>query len=406
MEREATAFEIVWRNVWVRAVVYIVVIILLIWLLWRLRGSYAFALQVGLIGFIIAYVLNPLVAGLQRLRLGRPLAVVLVYLLLVMSFIFGSVLIGRVIVESGEFIRLIPSAVDTLVLYAEDSIGWLDNLQLGLLERFGADEPQPGLVDSIVGATRETITGFLAEAALGFRNTLQNLVNYSGSIIYTGVLTILSGTVQMFLILVASAYFLYDFTRITASFKRYVPLRWRPLYSDIVSKADTAVGGYIRGRLLISFFVGVFIWIGLILLGVPLATSISFLAAVLNLIPYLGPIIGAIPAVLLGLTVGPWIALGAVAVFFGANLMEAHVFGPVIMARSTNLHPLTVLLALLLGAGLLGLLGMLLVVPVVALIKVILEQYLLTRPAYGGGVSAPAVPPEPLAPQQNPRVDA
>ncbi|MDQ3398310.1 MAG: AI-2E family transporter, partial [Deinococcota bacterium] len=146
MEREATAFEIVWRNVWVRAVVYTVVIILLIWLLWRLRGSYAFALQVGLIGFIIAYVLNPLVAGLQRLRLGRPLAVVLVYLLLVMSFIFGSVLIGRVIVESGEFIRLIPGAVDTLVLYAEDSIGWLDNLQLGLLERFGADEPQPGLV--------------------------------------------------------------------------------------------------------------------------------------------------------------------------------------------------------------------------------------------------------------------
>ncbi|MDQ3457729.1 MAG: AI-2E family transporter [Deinococcota bacterium] len=401
MDREATAFEIVWRSVWVRAFVYTVAVVLLLWLLWRLRGTYAFALQVAVIGFTIAYILNPLVNALQRLRIGRPLAVVLVYLMLSVGFVFGSVLIGRVIVESGEFIRLIPGAVNTLLLYGQDSVVWLETLQLNLLERLGAD-PEPGLTTSLVEAAGETVTGFLAEAAMNLRAFLQDLVNFSGGILYAGVLTIVSGTLQVFLIVVTSAYFLYDFPRITASFARYVPLRWRPLYRDLTAKADLAVGGFVRGRLLISFIVGVFIWFGLLLLGVPLALSIAFIAAVLNLIPYLGPIIGAIPAVFLGLTVGPWVAVGAVAVFVGANLLEAHVFGPYIMAKATNLHPVTVLLALLLGAGLMGLVGILLAIPVVALAKVVLEEYLLTRPAFRG---PPTSVPEPPLLERKPRAD-
>lgn len=407
MESDATAFEIVWRSVWVRAIVYSLGVILLLIVLWHLRTGYAFALQVAIVGFTIAYILNPLVAALQRLRIGRPLAVLLVYLMLAVTFVFGSVLTGRVIVESGEFVRLIPGAVNTLILYAEDSLTWLDELQLGLLERLGAD-PEPGLATSLTQAAGETVTGFLAEAATNLRAFLQNLVNYSGGILYAGVLTIVSGTLQIFLIVVTSAYFLYDFPRITTSFKRYVPLRWRPLYSDLTAKADVAVGGYIRGRLLISLFVGFFIWFGLLLLGVPLALSLAFVAAVLNLIPYLGPIIGTIPAVFLGLTVSPWVAVGAVAVFIGANLLEAHVFGPYIMARTTNLHPVTVLLALLLGAGLLGLVGMLLAIPVVALTKVILEEYLLTRPAYRGPMAVPMPaepPPQPPPLEREPRAD-
>jgi predicted PurR-regulated permease PerM len=402
VNREATAFEIVWQNVWVRAAVYVLLIVGVLWLLLHFRGAYAFALQVAIVSYIIAYVLNPAVAALTRLRIGRPLAVILIYFLLIIGFLFGFVLVGRVIVESGEFIRLIPSVVDALVVYAENFLGWLEDVPVALLERFGADAPDPGLAEATVETARQLITDFLAQSATAMRATLQNLVNYSGSIIYTGVLTIVSGTFQAVLILITSAYFLYDFPRIATAFKRYVPLRWRPLYVDLSHKADMAVGGFIRGRLVVSLLVGGFIWLGLIILGVPLATSIAFIAAVLNLIPYLGPIIGAIPAVLLGLTVGPWIAVGAVAVFVGANLLEAHVVGPMVMARTTNLHPVTVLLALLVGAGLLGLVGMLVVVPLVALAKVILEEYLLTQPAYGG---SPAEPAEPAAPGKQPHVD-
>src|SRR5690606_13828212 len=118
------------------------------------------------------------------------------------------------------------------------------------------------------------------------------------------------------------------------------------------------------------------------ILGVPLATAIAFVAAVFNLIPYLGPIIGVIPAVLLAFTVGPWTAVLTAAVFLVANQIEGNVLSPLILSRSTNLHPITVMLAIMTGLGLLGLLGALLAVPTVALVKVVLEEYLLTRPAF------------------------
>jgi predicted PurR-regulated permease PerM len=129
---------------------------------------------------------------------------------------------------------------------------------------------------------------------------------------------------------------------------------------------------------------GVMIWIGLTLIGIPLATAISFLAAVFNLVPYLGPILGVLPAMLLGFTVSPLAAVLAVAVFIAANQIEAHLLSPLILSRSTNLHPITVMLAIMAGVGLMGLLGALIAVPLVAMIKVILDDYLLNRPAFTG----------------------
>ena len=124
--------------------------------------------------------------------------------------------------------------------------------------------------------------------------------------------------------------------------------------------------------------------------SVPLATAIAFIAAVFNLIPYLGPVIGAVPAVLLGLTVSPLTAVLAIVVFIIANQLEANILSPMILSRSTNLHPVTVLLAIMTGLSLYGLVGALVAVPVVALFKVLIEDYVLMRPEFA------SVPPPPL----------
>jgi predicted PurR-regulated permease PerM len=114
MTDHKTPLEVVWQNVWVRAVTYTALIMAGLVLLWQLRHAYSFALAVALIGYIIAYILNPLVELLQRLRIGRPLAVVLVYLLLLQFFVVGSFLTGQVIAQMGEFARLLPAAINTL----------------------------------------------------------------------------------------------------------------------------------------------------------------------------------------------------------------------------------------------------------------------------------------------------
>ena len=383
---DVTAVEIVWRSPWVRALTYLALTVFVVWLLIVLRQGYAFALQVAIIGFIIAYILNPVVNALSRVRLGRVrvargLAVVIVYLVLLQLFVLGSILVGQVVVQLGEFVRRIPVALenvgDALVGFQQWLAGIIANLPGFLSERFGV-EPN----DELAVQVEQQLAGVLSSAVEALTNLMETIVTGGPSVLLTGATNIISTTLQVFLILLASAYFLYDFPRFTHNVYRLVPLRWRPLYSDLVAKADGAVGGYMRGQLTITIVLGILIWIGLSIIGVPLALAISFLAAIFNLVPYLGPIIGVVPAVLLGFTVSPLTAALAVVVFIVANQLEGNVLSPLILSRSTNLHPLTVLLAIMAGIGLLGLVGALLAVPFVALVKILIEDYLLTRPAY------------------------
>ncbi len=377
-----TAIEIVWRNPWVRVVTFVLLVVFVVLALWRLRSGYAFALQVGVIGFVIAYIFNPLVERLGRLRIRRSIAVVLIYILLLLVMVLGSVLLGRVVVELSEFVTYIDDAFQRIGNLAAGVSGWLsgiaERLPAVLRDRFGFETGGEELSLQI----QEQITTFLTRAAEGVVVLLQRLVAGGPSLLLTGANRIISTTLLIFLILLSSAYFLYDFPRFVANFRRFVPTRWRPLYHNLNLKADQAVGGYLRGQLLITVLLGLLIWLGLSILDVRLALAISFVAAIFNLIPYLGPIIGVVPAVLLALIDSPWKALGVVVVFIIANQLEANLLSPMILSRSVNLHPVTVLLAIMAGLGLLGFVGALLAVPFVALVKVVLEEFLLTRPAY------------------------
>jgi len=381
-QRRTTAVEVVWRNVWVRAVSYAALAAFVAYVLWRLRGGYAFALQVGVIGFIIAYILNPVVEALQRLRIRRAVAVVIVYFLLLNVLVLGSVLVSQVVTEMGRFVKLLPRAIDNLTSVSATVTSWWSNVLTNLPEALSSHLALPGNQTQLNQQIHQALVNFATQLAQSLNNLLQHIIAGGPSLLVSGATAVISTTFQVILIFVASAYFLYDYPRFTANFRRFVPVRWRPLYEDLTDKADRAIGGYLRGQLLITITLGILIWIGLTIVGVPLATAISFLAAIFNLVPYLGPIIGVLPAVLLGLTVGPWTAVLAAVVFLLANQLEAHVLSPIILSRSTNLHPVTVLLAIMAGLGLFGLAGALLAVPVVALVKVVLEEYLLASGAY------------------------
>jgi predicted PurR-regulated permease PerM len=377
-----TAVEVVWNNVWVRAISYVVLAVLLIFVLWRLRTGYAFALQVGVIGFVIAYIFNPLVELLGRIRIRRALAVFLVYLLVLLLIVLGSVLLGQVVVELTQFAESIDTAFNTIGGWVQGVSNWLsglaDRLPAVLRDRFGVESGG----DELSLQIQEQIADFLTRATTGLIAFLERLVTGGPTLLLTGANRIISTTLQIFLILLASAYFLYDFPRFVENFRRFVPVRWRPLYRNLSGKADQAVGGYLRGQLLITSVLGLLIFLGLTILDVRLALAISFLAAIFNLVPFLGPIIGVIPAVLLALIDSPWKALGVVVVFIIANQLEGNLLSPMILSRSVNLHPVTVLLAIMVGVGLLGFVGALLAVPFVALVKVVLEEFLFTRPAY------------------------
>ncbi len=402
---EITALETLWRNVWVRGTFYLVLAVAIVLFLVTQRGAYGFALQVALVGFLIAYVLNPVVVALGRLRIGRGLAVVIVYLVLAQALVVGSVLLTQVVTETARFASLLPAALGNLSETLGSATGWFGGLGewlSGVLqERLGIELGGDDFAEQV----QTQVVAWLTGAAQSLTRFLERVIADGPAVLLQGATSIVSGAFQVVLIAIASAYLLYDFPRITSNVRRFVPTRWRELYADLMDKSDRAIGGYLRGQILITIVVGFITWLGLTILGVPLATAISVLAAVFNLVPYLGPIVGAVPAVLLAFTVSPLTALLVVVVLLAVNQIEAHLLAPLILAKSTDLHPITVLISILIGVGFLGLLGAFLAVPVVALGKVVLEEYLLTRPAYaavpatagppggGGGSSGPAAGP-------------
>ncbi|MCL6569755.1 MAG: AI-2E family transporter, partial [Meiothermus silvanus] len=127
------------------------------------------------------------------------------------------------------------------------------------------------------------------------------------------------------------------------------------------------------------------IGVGLALVGVPLAGGLGLLAGVFNLIPYVGVIVSTVPALLLAATVGWPTVLLTLLVVWLTNQLEGHLLSPRILGSTTNLHPVTVIAAILIGASLFGLLGALLMVPTAAFAKILIQDYYLKSRLYEEG---------------------
>ena len=149
---------------------------------------------------------------------------------------------------------------------------------------------------------------------------------------------------------------------------------------DMGREVGRAVGGFFRGQLLVATFVGVASAIGLSLVKLPFAVLVGLTAGIFNLVPLIGPFIGAIPAVFIGLLSGhPIRALYAVLVLLVVQQIDNHLVSPTVMGRTVRLHPIVVMLSLLAGGAVAGVFGMLLVIPGVAAVKVVATHLMRNR---------------------------
>src|SRR5690606_7604230 len=261
-EEQISALRWAWRNPWVRAAVYVLLIVAVLVILWRARAGYMFALQVGRFGFLLAYLLNPFVTFLQRLRLRRGWAVVITYLLLVGLITFGSMLVGQVVTEAASFVNLLPDAFDNLSRIFGNLqsrvITWLDRIPFLLSGSMDEVDAQGVVGDGI----REHRVTTLQQLGQAFSQLIAGWISQGPGLLYTGASVVISTTLQLVLIVLASVYFLYDFPRFVTQFRRFVPTKYHAVVGELTDKADVAVGGYLRGQLLITTMLGVFIWLG------------------------------------------------------------------------------------------------------------------------------------------------
>lgn len=183
---------------------------------------------------------------------------------------------------------------------------------------------------------------------------------------------------------VLAFYFARDRDEIRRRLMSFVPARDREEVSNLFGEMDAVVGGFVRGQLLVAMMTGFLIGVGLWLSGIEFSFLIGFAAGVLDLIPYFGPLFGAVPAVGLAILKSPLHVLYVVIVFAVANQIESAILTPRIVSGYVGLHPLAVIFSLLVGAYSFGLLGMIVAVPVAGVLRV------LVRYAWSRLVSSPS----------------
>jgi predicted PurR-regulated permease PerM len=312
------------------------------------------ALTPFLVGLVVAYLLAPAVDRLSHARvgarrLGRGLAILLTYLIVVLaSIVAAAVLVPPLARQLQEFAAGLPELLDALG-------AWYATLEL--------PEWLRTLTDRIVASAQDA--GSTA-AGLDLGSLLPVARSLAGTV--AAVFGYLIVPVWVF-------YLVKDLPSIREAMERALPRAWRRDAKAVVAIVDHTFGRWIRGQLLLGLVVGAATFVGLLLLGQaidPVFTSFSVLlavlAGVLELVPVIGPILSMIPTLLLALTTGDPIkaALAVVALYLVVQQLENNILVPKIQGDAVELHPSVVLVVLLVGGAIAGFLGAVLAVPVTA----------------------------------------
>lgn len=356
------AFLEVWRNPWVRVAVFA----LSIYLFFQFLQTITSVILVFLFAYLIAYLFNPMLDWLQKRRVRRGVGILLVILLLVAFVVLGIFILIAVVNQLTSFAQQLPQLIESGGTFFR-----------GLLKRFNDFEQVPWIAqysDQLSEMWQRNVST-LSQNALKF---FQGLLQQSGTFLGNFANSVLQGV----FILILSIYLMSDYHRVNQTLLKIFPERWQPKVLELSAQVNTAIGGYLRGQITIATIVGSIVGIGLAIIGVPSALALGFIAGLFNIIPYLGVIIAIVPTILLALSVNWVTAVLSVVVFIVANQLEGNVFSPMILGRTTNLHPATVLLSILVGVTVLGIWGALLAVPLVALGKLLMQNYYYTSRFY------------------------
>ena len=335
-----------------------------------LAGKVFHAVFLFVVAGLVALLFDPLVRALERLKIPRGFSIAIVYLSFAAALAVVVIALGVIVIDQSQ------SAANRIDEYVTTDSGQplqtgverdVDRLQLWLdthhLERIDIRKQGQDFAESIKGKDVEKYTSeaidFLRGAAISIFQLIFSLV----------------------LILVVSIYMLLDLRRLKGGVDRRFPPK--PGQPGLVLSMEQAVAGYVRGQVLLSLIIGSSAGVGLWVLGTlglapgadKYAVVFGAWVAFMELIPYLGPWLGAIPPIIYSLVVHPISAVWVALLFLGIHQIEGHVVVPNVMGSALRLHPLLVIFGLLAGAELYGLAGIFVALPLLAVMRAIWEFF-------------------------------
>ncbi len=297
------------------------------------------------IAVILASGLQPVIAWLRaHLSIGRGLAILLVYGL------FLTIVVGMALVIVPAALSQLDRTIASLPPFFERARAWASTLQPAAMAR---------TVGALVNA---------AAAALKPPDGAPS----TGQVVQFGLT--LAETFTTVATLVTVVYFwLTEHARLQRYALAFVPQRRRRHARDVWNAAETRLGMWVRGQLILMSTLGIATGTAYTLLGVPSAILLGLLAALAEAIPIVGPFLGAVPAVLVAATISPQLAVSVAAVYLVVQLVEGNVLVPLVMRNTTGISPFLVILSVLIGGAAGGFVGALLAVPIAAAGEVLIE---------------------------------
>ncbi len=325
---------------------------ILIWILVKVAPI----ITIFVIAVFIVYCINPLVNYLISKRIKPLFAAIIASLIIFIALVvFFYLLIPGLLRELRELALFMTTDL------IEDLAGLVEQAE-ELDQRFNLQ-----LADSFTAYVDQ----FKREAPGHVQQLLKGLTSASMALISRAWIVLALAFLAFYLV--------QDLEKAKTNLTLLFPRIYQQEIMKILGIIDQKVGAYIRGTLMKSLFVGTLTGLGLSLLGLPFALMLGLLAGVLNIILYVGPVLAAVPALLLSIPPGTPNFFLVLALYIFVQTLDAFVFTPVFLGKAVDLSPLTVVVVVLIGGQLLGVLGIILSIPATAILKVLLFHYYLDK---------------------------
>ncbi len=331
------------------AVILLCTYLLKEWKILKYIGEFIKVISPIFIGFIIAWFFDPLVTWMQKKKIPRIVGCILVYLLMLgLLALIIYLLVPTLISQVKDFVSTAPSIFNEITEFI-----------VGIIKRFDLN----GMIN--IKTVKTTITTTVTEYGVKLGSEMpQYLFNFGKSIVGFGVSFILG--------LMIGFYLLFDFERANKALYKLIPVSWKSGYKELTHRINTSLRSYVQGVLIVMTLVFITQSIGLTIAGMKAPILFALFCAVTDVIPYFGPYIGAIPAVIVGFTISPITGICVIISILVVQLLENNFYQPLIMGHTMKLHPVTIMVGLLVFEHFFGIIGMIIATPCIACIKVVL----------------------------------
>lgn len=305
-----------------------------------------------ILAIVFFYILNPLVSFLERRKVNRTIGTSIVFIIFILLITWGIV-------------AVIPILINQITSFVEEFPRYIDTLT-SRFEEFVMGSP----FESSYHDAKNNFDGIVGDIPA----MVWNWVNSSSQRIFSVFSTISNVVVVLVTFPIILFFMLTDRGKFKPFIMKMTPPIWRDDLNILGNRMTDILGSYIVGEALVALSLGAILLVGYLIIGLDYAFALAVIATITAVIPYIGATIGIVPAVVVAAFTSPGMLLKMIIVWVVAQTIQGNVIEPNIIGKSLKMHPLTIIIVLLIMGNLLGLIGMILGIPIFAIIKVLFEH--------------------------------